>query len=79
MPKRSVVAAIRLYQRFVSPFLGSACRFHPSCSTYSIEAVQRYGVIRGLAMGAFRILRCNPFHSGGFDPVYQEKSWKKER
>jgi uncharacterized protein len=79
MPKRFVVAAIRLYKRYVSPFLGNACRFHPTCSTYSIDAVQRYGVIRGLAKGAFRILRCNPFHPGGFDPVGQETSWKKER
>lgn len=49
--------------------LPSACRFHPTCSEYMMEAVERYGVLRGVSMGVRRLLRCHPFHAGGFDPV----------
>jgi putative membrane protein insertion efficiency factor len=62
------IGSIRVYQKTLSPLLGSACRFHPSCSNYTIEALRKYGLIRGVARGAWRILRCNPFHPGGFDP-----------
>lgn len=60
---------IRGYQRMVSPILPSSCRFWPSCSQYTLEAVDRYGVIRGTWLGLRRIARCHPFHPGGFDPV----------
>jgi putative membrane protein insertion efficiency factor len=60
---------LRFYQRFVSRALPSACRFHPTCSEYMREAVERYGVARGVWMGLRRVARCHPFHSGGFDPV----------
>jgi len=60
---------IRLYQRAVSPYLGHWCRFEPSCSEYTRRALRRHGVLRGLWMGAGRILRCNPFSRGGWDPV----------
>lgn len=60
---------IRLYQLTVGMVLPPSCRFHPSCSDYTIEAVARFGVAAGLLMGMFRILRCNPFMPGGFDPV----------
>lgn len=60
---------IRFYQRFVSPGLGSNCRFYPSCSEYTYQAVEKYGVVRGSLMGGWRILRCNPFNKGGYDPV----------
>ncbi len=67
--KRMVMALIRGYQRFISPLLGSNCRFHPTCSHYTLEAVERYGVAKGLWLGAKRISRCHPFNPGGYDPV----------
>jgi len=60
---------IRLYQGFLSPLLPSACRFYPTCSAYAYEAVLRYGPFKGLWLAIKRILRCHPFHEGGFDPV----------
>jgi uncharacterized protein len=67
--RKAVIATLRLYQRFVSPMLPSACRFHPTCSEYMIEAVDKYGALRGVGRGLLRLLRCHPFHQGGFDPV----------
>jgi putative membrane protein insertion efficiency factor len=67
--RRPFVAAIRLYQRFISPLLPPSCRFHPTCSEYARQAIARHGVIKGIALGAIRILKCHPFHPGGFDPV----------
>ena len=64
-----VIGPLRFYKRFVSPALPSACRFHPTCSEYMREAVERYGAARGVWMGLRRVVRCHPFHSGGFDPV----------
>lgn len=58
-----------LYQRTISPALGPACRYQPTCSTYTREAIERYGVAQGSWMGIKRIARCHPFHAGGFDPV----------
>jgi putative membrane protein insertion efficiency factor len=67
--RKVVMAVLRAYKRCISPFLPSACRFHPTCSEYMLEAVDRYGVMRGVGMGAKRLLRCHPFCEGGFDPV----------
>ncbi len=64
-----VLRLIRFYQRFVSPALPPACRFVPSCSEYGYEAVAKYGIIRGGRLAVWRILRCNPFGRGGYDPV----------
>jgi len=66
---RFAVLMIRGYQVTLSPLLPSACRYQPTCSAYAIEAVERYGVVRGVWMGAWRILRCHPFARGGYDPV----------
>jgi len=63
------IALIRLYQVFLSPFFGRNCRFLPTCSEYAIEAIHRKGAIVGALMAAWRILRCNPFCKGGYDPV----------
>ena len=60
---------IRLYQWTVSPLLGPACRFYPSCSQYALEALLRFGVLRGSARALKRLGRCHPWHPGGFDPV----------
>ena len=63
------IGILRIYKRWISPMIPSACRFHPTCSEYMIEAVERHGAIRGLWLGVRRLLRCHPFHQGGFDPV----------
>ena len=61
--------ALRLYKRVVSPWLPSACRFTPTCSEYAIGAIERYGLINGVAQAIRRLLRCHPLHCGGFDPL----------
>jgi putative membrane protein insertion efficiency factor len=67
--KKLVIFIIRIYQGAVSPFLGPACRFIPSCSTYCIEGIAKKGVLKGAYLGLRRLLRCHPFHQGGWDPV----------
>jgi putative membrane protein insertion efficiency factor len=69
MVKSLALAAIRFYKRFLSPLLPSACRFEPTCSMYTYQAIERYGVIRGTWLGIKRIGRCHPFTPGGYDPV----------
>ena len=69
MPKRVLLGAIRFYRRQISPMLPPSCRFTPTCSAYALEAIERYGPLKGGWMAAKRILRCNPFHPGGYDPV----------
>ena len=64
-----VTAAIRCYQLALSPLLGPRCRFYPSCSQYALEAVTRFGVLRGAWLAARRLARCHPWHEGGYDPV----------
>lgn len=68
-----LVGIIRLYQRWLSPWLGQNCRFYPSCSQYAVEALRAHGVVYGLLLGAWRILRCNPFCKGGHDPVPEKR------
>jgi len=67
--RKAVIATLRCYKRFISPILPSACRFQPTCSEYMMEAVEKYGAWRGIGKGLGRLLRCHPFHAGGFDPV----------
>ncbi len=69
LPRRWALFAIALYQRYVSPLLPRSCRFEPSCSAYAAEAIKRYGLLRGLPKALLRILKCQPFHPGGYDPV----------
>jgi len=66
---RCALALLRIYKRWISPCLPSACRYHPTCSEYMLEAIEKHGVARGVWMGTRRLLRCHPFHEGGFDPV----------
>ncbi|MDZ7263108.1 MAG: membrane protein insertion efficiency factor YidD [candidate division KSB1 bacterium] len=67
--KKVLLALIRIYQQFISPALPPSCRYIPTCSEYSYQALSKYGVIKGLALTVWRILRCNPFAKGGYDPV----------
>ncbi|MEE4364920.1 MAG: membrane protein insertion efficiency factor YidD [Desulfotignum sp.] len=69
MMKQLLLLLIKFYQFFISPLTGQNCRFYPSCSVYAVEAVQKYGSLKGSLLAAKRILRCHPFHAGGFDPV----------
>lgn len=64
-----VIAAIRVYRRWISPLKGPTCRFRPTCSEYAIEALQRHGLVRGGWLAVRRLARCHPFHPGGYDPV----------
>ncbi|WP_425436436.1 membrane protein insertion efficiency factor YidD [Marinobacterium halophilum] len=66
---RLLIAAVRVYQLAISPFLGNNCRFYPSCSSYMIEAIQLHGALKGLYLGTRRLLRCHPYSEGGIDPV----------
>ena len=68
-PRYATTAAIRAYQRCVSPLLPPSCRFSPSCSQYALVSIEKHGLVRGMLRGTVRVLRCNPFSKGGFDPV----------
>ncbi|WP_263770805.1 membrane protein insertion efficiency factor YidD [Propionivibrio soli] len=67
--KYLILASVRIYKYVVSPLLGPRCRFFPSCSDYAIEAVRKYGALKGAGLAAKRIGRCHPWNAGGFDPV----------
>ncbi len=67
--ERVVLGMLRFYQLVISPTLPPSCRFQPTCSEYMIQAVQKYGALRGVFMGLKRLARCHPFHEGGYDPV----------
>ena len=67
--KKIMILMIRFYQRFISPLFPSTCRFYPTCSTYFIQALEKYGVFKGSYLGIKRILKCNPHSKGGVDPV----------
>jgi putative membrane protein insertion efficiency factor len=69
LPARFLAVLIRGYQRFISPALPPTCRFHPSCSQYGLEAVRKYGALKGSWLAARRLARCHPFNPGGYDPV----------
>lgn len=69
MIRRFLLFLIRGYKRFLSPLMGNNCRFIPTCSSYAMEAIEVHGALKGLGMSLWRILRCNPFCKGGYDPV----------
>jgi hypothetical protein len=71
-----VIAPIRLYQRFISPALAPRCKYHPTCSAYAVQAINRYGILRGSVLAAWRLLRCNPFSLGGYDPVTAQRLFR---
>ncbi|MBE3550072.1 MAG: membrane protein insertion efficiency factor YidD [Brockia lithotrophica] len=67
--RRLILGTLRAYQKYVSPLKSPSCRFYPTCSEYTVQAVEKYGVVKGLVLGAKRVARCHPFHPGGDDPV----------
>lgn len=75
-PQKLVISSIKAYQRWLIPLLGDNCRFNPTCSTYAIEATNRFGVIKGCWLASKRILKCHPLHAGGNDPVPKSKKEK---
>ncbi|MBH9580186.1 membrane protein insertion efficiency factor YidD [Staphylococcus felis] len=76
MLKTVLIGLIRIYQRFISPLTPPSCRFYPTCSNYTLEAIRVHGAIKGTWLGIKRILKCHPFHKGGFDPVPIKKENK---
>jgi hypothetical protein len=71
-----LVALIRVYQRLISPLLGPRCRYWPSCSEYAAQALRRHGILRGVVLAAWRVLRCNPWSHGGVDPVEAQRLFR---
>ena len=74
--RQLILLPLRLYQRLISPLFGARCRYYPSCSEYAAQAVNRYGILRGLVLAVWRVLRCNPLSRGGFDPVEEQRLFK---
>ncbi|MBI4619974.1 MAG: membrane protein insertion efficiency factor YidD [Desulfobacterales bacterium] len=69
MIKKTILAVIRYYQKFLSPLKFPSCRFSPTCSSYAIQALEIHGLFKGLGLSILRMLKCHPFHPGGYDPV----------
>jgi putative membrane protein insertion efficiency factor len=76
MLRRIAVLPIRAYQFVFSPLLGSRCKYYPSCSEYAAQAITRFGILRGLVLAGWRLLRCNPWSHGGFDPVEHQRLFR---
>jgi putative membrane protein insertion efficiency factor len=77
--RRVVLAPIVLYQRVISPAIPRRCKYEPTCSRYAVQAISRYGVLRGLVLAGWRLLRCNPFSYGGYDPVDAQRLFQRGR
>jgi uncharacterized protein len=73
---RLALAPIRLYQRLISPALPRRCKYHPTCSDYAVQAIRSYGILRGSVLAGWRLLRCNPFSHGGYDPVSAQRLFR---
>jgi putative membrane protein insertion efficiency factor len=74
--RRIALLPIRAYQRLFSPMLGARCRYYPSCSEYAAQAIERFGILRGVLLAGWRLLRCNPWSRGGFDPVDAQRLFR---
>lgn len=74
--RRLAILPIRGYQVLLSPLVGERCKYYPSCSEYAAQAIRRYGILRGLVLAGWRLLRCNPWSRGGFDPVEEQRLFK---
>lgn len=77
--RRLAVAPLRVYQRAISPMLPRHCKYHPTCSQYAVTAVQKYGILRGSVLAAWRLLRCNPWSHGGVDFAEDQKLFHTRR
>ena len=75
--RAAVIAPIRAYQRVVSPLLPPRCKYEPSCSHYAAQAIRQYGILRGLILAGWRVLRCNPWSHGGYDPVREQRLFRR--
>jgi hypothetical protein len=75
--KRLLIALVRAYRLLLSPWLGSACRFEPTCSRYAIDSLERHGALGGSMLAGWRLLRCHPWCAGGFDPVPDNPPWTR--
>ena len=76
--KRLLILLIRFYQQGISPLKQPCCKYYPTCSNYALQAIERFGVFKGGFLALYRILRCNPFSHGGYDPVPEKKEKKKK-
>jgi putative membrane protein insertion efficiency factor len=77
--RRIVLAPITLYQRVISPAIPARCRYAPTCSSYAAQAVREFGILRGLVLAGWRLLRCNPLSKGGYDPVSAQRIFRGPR
>ena len=77
--RRLATAPIRLYARLISPLLPPRCKYHPSCSAYAVQSIERFGILRGSVLAAWRLLRCNPFSHGGYDPPEAQTLFGRRR
>lgn len=75
--RRLVAAPIVAYQRVISPAFGRRCKYEPTCSAYAVQAIRQFGILRGLVLAAWRLARCNPFSHGGFDPVENQRLFRR--
>jgi putative membrane protein insertion efficiency factor len=76
LARRIAIAPIRVYQLVISPALPRRCKYEPTCSLYAVQAIRRFGILRGLVLAGWRLLRCNPFSHGGFDPVEAQRLFR---
>ena len=76
--RKVLVAPIKLWQRFISPAFGQRCKYYPSCSEYAVQSIERFGILRGLVLAGWRLLRCNPWSHGGFDPVEDQRLFSSQ-
>jgi putative membrane protein insertion efficiency factor len=74
---RIAIAPIRFYQRVISPALPRRCKYHPTCAAYAVQAIESYGILRGIVLAGWRLLRCNPFSHGGYDPVTAQTLFRR--
>jgi putative membrane protein insertion efficiency factor len=84
LPARALAAVVRIYQRLISPLVPRRCKYEPTCSAYALAALREHGAVRGSILAAWRVLRCNPFSHGGYDPVsaqrlFQSRAERRER
>lgn len=79
LARRLVVAPIRVYQRLISPALPRRCKYEPTCSQYATQAIEEFGILRGLVLAAWRLVRCNPWSHGGYDPVHDQRLFSNRR